>query len=177
MKIYTKTGDKGKTGLLNGKRVYKDHIRVEAYGAVDELNSYIGLARAHIKNKNINQSLLPIQHTLFVIGTNLASTTPTPISELKSNIINLENTIDTFQKMLKPLNNFIIPAGSIETASLHVARVICRRAERRVISLHKKEKIDQSILIYLNRLSDLFFVFARFLNQINNIKDEIWEKP
>ncbi len=180
-KIYTKTGDKGETGLFGGDRVSKDSTRIEAYGSVDELNSFIGLTIAEVKDEDIKKLLLKIQNELFVVGSNLA--TP-DINKDKKNIIpkisedffkEAENAIDHFEGKLEPLKHFILPGGSKSSALLNVCRTVCRRAERRVVALNNTVKIDEKIIIFLNRLSDLFFVLARYENQISGNKDVIWK--
>lgn len=181
MKIYTKTGDKGETGLFGAGRVPKDSLRIDAYGTIDELNSFIGLAITEIKDENLKKLLLNIQNELFSIGTDLA--TPDLGKDEKLNIkrisedyiLNLEKEIDKYEAELGTLKNFILPGGSKGASFLHVCRTICRRAERKVVSLSKKEKINENIQIYLNRLSDLFFVLSRFENKVSNHPDIIWE--
>lgn len=191
MKIYTKTGDKGETSLFGGKRVKKDSIRVEAYGAVDELNSVIGVALTEISNfksdsigfkfqiSNIQKELTSVQHDLLVIGSNLA--TPSNISThkpraLQKRVKEFEKLIDMLTEKLPVLRNFILPGGSNMGAFLHVARSVARRAERRIITLSRKEAIDQEILKYFNRLSDLLFTMARFINHQEKTKEIIWRK-
>ncbi|MSQ46687.1 MAG: cob(I)yrinic acid a,c-diamide adenosyltransferase [Ignavibacteria bacterium] len=179
MKIYTKTGDKGETSLYGGKRVSKDILRIECYGTVDELNSVIGLARSNKCAKKIDNILKIIQNELFVIGADLA----TP-NEVKSktdkiadeNILQLEKFIDTLDSELPQLQNFILPGGSKCGALIHFARTVSRRAERLVVSLSKQEKIDNQIIIYLNRLSDLLFVMARFQNKQDKKTEYKWDK-
>jgi cob(I)alamin adenosyltransferase len=189
MKIYTKTGDTGDTGLFGGPRVSKDDLRIEAYGTVDELNAVLGLARTHFagdgKEKTvaeIDNLLVNIQHTLFDLGSELA--TPDPKSRgtnfvSAKQIETLEQAIDRFESQLPPLKNFILPGGSKGAAWLHLARTVCRRAERRVVTLSQREpgKLSPEILIYLNRLSDLLFVLARAANQASGHPDVAWKKP
>jgi cob(I)alamin adenosyltransferase len=179
-KIYTKTGDKGDTGLFGGGRVAKYSIRIEAYGTVDELNSFIGLACTEIKDEGIKSLLKKIQNELFTVGSNLASVAD---NKSKNNIIpevtgdfikGAENEIDNYEKKLEPLKNFILPGGSKGSALLHVCRTICRRAERKVVELKSKEIVNDNILIFLNRLSDLFFVLARYENQVSSVPDVKW---
>ncbi len=188
MKIYTKTGDAGETGLFAGPRVRKDDLRIEAYGTVDELNAVLGLARSHsagnAKEKlsaEIDTLLADIQHTLFDLGSELA--TPDPKSRgtnffSAKQIESLEQAIDRFESQLPPLKNFILPGGSSCEAWLHLARTVCRRAERRVVTLNLREpgKLSPEILIYLNRLSDLLFVLARAANQAAGQPDIPWQK-
>jgi cob(I)alamin adenosyltransferase len=171
MKIYTKTGDSGDTGLFGGGRAQKDDPRVEAYGDVDELNAVIGMARAIEPMPRIDEILIPMQRDLFSIGALLA----TPDREKmdrhlsKANIderriSDLERAIDDCEQELEPLKAFIIPGGSRKGAVLHVARTVCRRAERRVVRLQREVEIPQLVVIYLNRLSDLLFTLARVAN-------------
>lgn len=178
MKIYTKTGDSGESGLANGQRAAKDGVRLVAIGDTDELNSVIGVVRAEGAGK-FDQWLEKIQNELFVVGAMLANaeiSSPNlqPINE--QNILFLENTIDLLSADLQPLTNFILPAGSRLTAALHQCRSVCRRAERAVVALAHAEKIDDNILKYLNRLSDLFFTAARAANQQAGLPDVFWKK-
>jgi cob(I)alamin adenosyltransferase len=180
MKIYTKGGDNGETGLFGGERVSKDYERIEAYGTIDELNSFIGLAAVEIKDRKIISLLEKIQNYLFILGADLSS----PDSEKnKKKIIpkvteeftgNLEKEIDYYDSQNEELKNFIIPGGDKGAALLHICRTICRRAERRVVTLNNKVNIDKNILIFINRLSDLFFVLARYQNKISGIEDKKW---
>ena len=181
MKIYTKTGDKGETGLFGGDRVSKDSTRIESYGSVDELNSFIGLAITEVKDEEVKNLLSKIQNELFIIGSNLAAPN---LKKDKKNIIpkisedffkEAENAIDHFEEKLEPLKNFILPGGSKGAALLNVCRTVCRRAERRVVALKNTVQIDEKIIIFLNRLSDLLFVLARYENQISGYKDVIWK--
>lgn len=180
MKIYTKTGDKGETGLFGGQRVSKDHPRICAYGTVDELNSFIGLAIIEVKNQEVKDLLFNIQNKLFTIGSDLATPETEKNSKLKiqradkSFIDELEKQIDYFSEKLEPLRNFILPGGTKASALLHICRTISRRAEREVVVLKKMDSISDIILIYLNRLSDLFFVLSRFENQVSGIPDTKW---
>ena len=180
MKIYTKTGDDGTTGLYGGERVAKDSLRVECYGTVDELNSIIGLVNSEVNTDSINQLLLEIQNKLFTMGGELA--TPFNKSEMNKvrlgndDVLLLENSIDKYEAELESLKQFILPGGTKGASLLHYARSVCRRTERLVTSLSKIEKISDVILIYLNRLSDLLFVLARFENNVNQIPDIPWEK-
>ncbi len=180
MKIYTKTGDKGETSLFNGKRVKKDNIRIDSYGTVDELNSFIGLAMTEVKSPEVNKLLSEIQNTLFTCGSDLATPleykngrfTIPRISE--EDYKKLENWIDFFSDKLEELRNFILPGGSKGASVLHVCRTVCRKAERLVVTLQGTEEINGNIVIFLNRLSDLFFVLARFENSFNNVEDHKW---
>ena len=171
MKIYTKTGDSGDTGLFGGGRVQKDDPRVEAYGDVDELNAVIGMARAMEPMPRIDEILVPMQRDLFSIGALLATQDRDKMEKhlSKANIddrriAGLERAIDECEAELEPLKAFIIPGGSRKGAVLHVARTVCRRAERRVVRLQREEEIPQLVVIYLNRLSDLLFMLARVAN-------------
>ncbi|MFA5620010.1 MAG: cob(I)yrinic acid a,c-diamide adenosyltransferase [Weeksellaceae bacterium] len=171
LKIYTKTGDKGTTSLYGGVRVPKDHIRIEAYGTVDELNSSIGLIRSSEISSVLNDWLIEIQKNLFHLGAELAtpkekmflkngkSRLPRIISE--EDIAQLENRIDAMEEGLPPLTHFILPGGNTGSAYAHMSRVICRRAERRVVSLSEVEEIRPETVKYLNRLSDFMFDLSR----------------
>lgn len=164
MKIYTKTGDAGKTCLRGMECVDKDNPRVLAYGQVDELNASIGMVIAHIQDTKINSILLTVQYGLFTVGTCLASADTSPKKITKRDILFLERSIDFYDEKLPTLKNFIIPGGKKGGAFLHFARTVCRRAERDTVALSKKEYIDPNILVYVNRLSDLLFVLARYVN-------------
>ncbi len=180
MKIYTKTGDGGSTSLLGGERVSKSSLRINAYGTVDELNSFIGLALHEVKEDSIRAVLSKIQNQLFVVGSDLAS----PETEKKIKIERvpkefsekIEKVVDKYESELEQLKNFILPDGSRGAAILHICRTIARRAEREVVALNSTEKINQNIIIFLNRISDLFFVLARFENKSSGIPDTIWKK-
>ncbi len=191
MKIYTKTGDKGETSLFGGKRVSKASLRVEAYGTVDELNSAIGVAIAQFSifnfqfsNKsqitNLKRQLIEIQNDLLEIGSALASpgikNQESRIKNLGKRVEELERLIDEMTKELPELRNFILPGGGVVGSHIHFARTICRRAERRIVELSKKEQVDKGILIYFNRLSDLLFTMARFVNHKEKQKEVIWTK-
>jgi cob(I)alamin adenosyltransferase len=181
MKIYTKGGDKGQTGLFGGERVSKNSERIEAYGTIDELNSFIGLAVEEVKSPEIKTVLQKIQNELFTLGSDLA----TPLDEKnekykiprvpKSFYQEVEKQIDKIEEQLEPLQNFILPGGSKASALLNICRTICRRAERRVVALKASIDIGENIIIFLNRLSDLFFVLARYENMISGIPDIIWK--
>jgi cob(I)alamin adenosyltransferase len=176
MSIYTRTGDKGKTSLFDGKRVFKSDKKVETYGTIDELNSIIGVSSAFIKIKLINKELEEIQNDLLEIGSSLAVSQTLPTDQLKNRPLEFEKLIDKLTKQLPPLNQFILPSGGKGGSLLHVARTITRRAERSVVGLSKSEEIDNTILIYLNRLSDLLFTMARFVNYKEKKKEKIWRK-
>lgn len=178
-RIYTRTGDLGETGLIGGQRVPKDHLRVEAYGAVDELNAHLGLARSMVVHPDLEEVIDRIQHRLFDLGAELATpasrqTGPPSITDDEVKV--LEGIIDLYQEMLPPLRAFILPAGNGIAAALHVARTVCRRAERRTVTLSRAETVRPQILKYLNRLSDLLFVIARAANARSNIPDVVWKK-
>jgi len=166
MKIYTRTGDKGDTGLFGGARVRKDDLRVEAYGTIDEANASIGVSLAHCESPFVRQVLEQVQHDLFTLGAELAAV---PGSETRLGIpliadadaIRLERAIDEAEQPLPPLMNFVLPGGPPDAAALHLARTVVRRAERRVLSLSAREAVRSEIVIYLNRLADLLFVLAR----------------
>ena len=182
MKIYTRTGDSGDTGLLGGNRVPKDDARIEAYGTIDELNAVLGLACAEQPPAELLPLLQAIQNDLFSIGAELASPNPDQLDMVRVNhedVMRLENHIDQFEALLPPLTQFILPSGSRAGGTLHVARAICRRAERRLVTLQEIETttISQTPLVYLNRLSDLLFVWARFANQEAKQPEIPWEKP
>lgn len=165
-KVYTRTGDEGQTSLIGGVRVSKSSPRVEAYGDVDELNAALGIARGYVQDEELSQVLIEIQNDLFIIGADLASPPDMEVPRISSErIAELESLIDSLLEDLEPLKEFILPSGSSGGAHLHFCRTVSRRAERRVVSLVEKEDINTNSLIYLNRLSDLFFVMARVENK------------
>lgn len=177
MKIYTKTGDKGETGLYGGERVAKDSLRVAAYGTVDEANSAIGVARSHLTDEELDKDLAHIQNALFDVGADLATPNDSkyrknvsPIDEQDIGI--LENLIDHYDNT--PLTNFILPGGHPSSAALHLARTITRRAEREVTTLKREETINEQVAVYLNRLSDLLFVMARAVNDRAGVSEVKW---
>ena len=172
-KIYTRTGDKGTTGLGDGSRVEKDHIRVEAFGTVDELNSAIGLVRAEALPEEMDSLLSQLQHTLFDLGGELSVPGYTIITQ--EDVTELENRLDEYNATLPMLKEFILPAGGRATAHCHLARAICRRAERRVYTLSRDEPVSTHSLAYLNRLSDLLFVVARILARFENGEEVLWQ--
>lgn len=179
MKIYTGTGDKGETGLFGAGRVSKASLRVDAYGDVDETNSHIGLVRSFTKNKKITKILQSIQEDLLVLGSDLATPLESPARKnirtiTAVDVKRVEKIIDEIEEKNTPLRKFVIPAGSTAASLLHVARTVCRRAERKVVALKEKEVINEQCLIYLNRLADLLFVLARFANKLSKIKDVEW---
>lgn len=177
-KIYTKTGDKGETGLFGGKRLPKHHIRIESYGTVDELNSYIGMLRDVIEAEEMRVLLKSIQDRLFAIGANLASdpdkemTTP---DILESDIALLEKKMDRMDEQLPALKNFILPGGHSTVSFCHIARCVCRRAERMVVALKENEPVDQLVLQYLNRLSDFLFILGRYLAHDLGAEEVVWK--
>jgi len=178
-KIYTKTGDKGVTALLGGTRVPKHHIRIEAYGTVDELNSWIGQIRDSVQTE-FEKELYKIQNYLFTIGSHLATT---PSKEVKMSLPDLEDgqikfleeRIDIMEETLPALTNFVLPGGDASASKIHIARCVCRRAERISVALSSEEDIDQRIVQYLNRLSDYLFVLSRYVLQKNNGTEVIWD--
>jgi len=185
MKIYTKTGDRGDTGLFGGGRVRKDHVRVDAYGEVDELNSTLGMVIVHLHaggESAMAEAIRQVQDDLFTIGANLA--TPAPEDGGRENsyvppldperIAMLESWIDGADAELEPLKSFVLPGGSAAAAALHLARTVCRRAERRVVTLAGQATIGQAQIVYLNRLSDLLFTLARVANKRAGVEDVPW---
>lgn len=176
IRIYTRTGDKGETSLVDGTRVLKSNARVETYGTIDELNATIGLTRSFLQDKIIDQWLGSIQSELFNIGSTLA--TPPGKSVPKRvqlpSAESLEDLIDKCDEEIPPLKNFILPGGTNAAAGLHLARTICRRAERRLVALAKEEIVDPIILKYINRLADLLFSLARLENYRRGIEEAKW---
>lgn len=178
MKIYTKTGDAGETSLLGGNRVRKDHKRIEAYGTIDELNSVIGSARSAWSGGPIDDELGRIQADLFDIGAFLATIAPSETFRGvgEERIERLETAIDAMDSELEPLKTFILPGGSPAAAALHVARTVCRRAERQVVSLEELSDDMSRTLQYLNRLADYLFVAARYANLKAGVADVAWKR-
>ena len=182
MKIYTKIGDKGTTKLVDGSCVDKSDPRVDAYGSVDELNSYLGLVRSRLNAEfaELNSDLERIQNNLFSVGSLLAAGNKSTFDSLPqiegSHIAWLEQRIDRYSSDLPPLRNFILPGGHPVAAELHIARTVCRRAERMTSVIFKSENHLQEIFIFLNRLSDLLFTLARWYNLKNQIQDVLWKK-
>lgn len=175
MKIYTRTGDSGTTALLGGRRVPKDDPRIEAYGTVDELNSFVGVARATWPASPIDEQLAMVQRDLFDIGAQLsAAGDPRFKGADPARIEALERAIDTMESELTPLRNFILPGGSVPASHLHVARTVCRRAERLVVALDDGSEDGQRTVVYLNRLSDYLFVAARYANLRSAVEDVAW---
>ena len=180
VKIYTKTGDSGETGLYGGQRVPKDNLRVETYGTIDELNAVLGLAGTQIADMEVCGILLRLQNELFEVGADIA----TPLERTnnvprvrKDQIERLESEIDRFEEELKPLTNFILQGGTAGASYLHLARAVCRRAERHLVALEREESLNPEILQYVNRLSDHLFVLARLTNRRAGVEDIKWTRP
>ena len=178
MKIYTKTGDDGTTGLIGNKRVKKSNLRIATYGQVDELNAAIGIILSSKLGKDIRDLLTRIQNDLFVVGADLAN----PNLDNKSNrvtsemVLFLEKEIDRLDEKLSPITFFILPGGDMVASQVHLARAICRRSEIDVVKLSEVDKINNECLVYMNRLSDLLFVIARTINKRKKISDVEWKK-
>lgn len=179
MKIYTKTGDKGETGLFGGKRVSKGDLRIDTYGTVDELNAYVGLLRDQEVNAKRKNVLLEIQDRLFTIGSILATEPGNDKVKIpmlsKSDVSNLEKEIDLMEAALAPMKSFVLPGGHPSVSFGHVARTVCRRTERLVIRLIEVEQIDQLVIQYLNRLSDYFFVLCRKMADELKVEETPWK--
>jgi cob(I)alamin adenosyltransferase len=180
LKIYTRRGDAGQTDLFGGERVGKDALRVEVYGEVDELNSVVGLAAAHSSHADLEGLLQRIQSTLFDVGAHLATPDAAHREKAKvpsastEDVDELEECIDRFEGELEPLKSFVLPGGTAAAAAFHVARTVCRRAERRAVTLNDSEPLDPTLLKYLNRLSDLLFTLARLENARAGLADVAW---
>lgn len=184
MKIYTKTGDKGETSLYGGVRVSKAAARVEAYGTLDELNAFLGLAKAEISNEKVLAQLQKIQFDLFTLGSEAATPTDklllangkSRLDLMISNeeILELEHWMDVFDEELEPLTFFILPSGGKAAATLHVCRTVCRRAERAMVFLNETEEVRPELIKYLNRLSDYLFILARYISKISGEKEAFW---
>lgn len=168
MNIYTKTGDKGSTSLFDGNRVSKDDIRVESYGTVDELGSFMGLAKNYVEDKEIRDLIQNMQNKLFTVASNLATEDAANVKHhiVEDDIVFLEDIIDKYMNLLNNPMGFIVPGSNIKSAYLHVARTVCRRAERRIISLSKIAIIDPLVIKYVNRLSDCLYALARYLEEV-----------
>ena len=177
MKIYTKTGDKGKTSLYGGTRISKSHNRIASYGNTDELNSFLGLLLSYIPNLDQRSLLLEVQNQLFVVGSHLAAGNDHDfkLPEIKESFItDLEKAIDTMNEVLPQLKHFVLPGGDQAIGYAHVCRTITRRAERSVVALSLEENVDEIIIVFLNRLSDYFFVLARYIALKHNIEEVKW---
>jgi len=177
-KIYTKTGDKGETSLIGGTRLPKHHVRIEAYGSVDELNSHIGLLRDVAEDKALIDLLINIQDRLFTIGSHLASDPQKSKMKLPAivdeDVLVLEKAIDAIDKVVPPMKSFVLPGGHVNVSYCHIARCVCRRAERAVLRLAENEKVDDIHGRYLNRLSDYLFMLSRWMGQQLNAKEIPW---
>lgn len=177
MPIYTKTGDRGKTSLFSGERVYKDSLRAESYGTIDELNASLGVSVSFLTNKKLKELILQVQNDLFYIGSYLAGH-KLIIKDLnldeKTNL--LEKKIDEMTEIMPKLRNFILPGGGKGGSSLHLSRTVARRAERKLVSLSRKEEMEPEVIKFMNRLSDFLFTAARFVNHLEKRKDIIWKK-
>ena len=184
MKIYTKTGDKGETSLYGGTRVSKAAARVESYGTLDELNAFIGLAKAEISDEKVLNQLQKIQFDLFTVGSEAATPTDKLILANGKNrldlmiseeeISELEHWMDDLDAELEPLQFFILPSGGKAAASVHVCRTVCRRAERAMVYLNETEEVRPELIKYLNRLSDYLFILARYISKISGEKEDYW---
>ncbi len=180
MKIYTRTGDRGDTGLSDGSRVGKDTLRVECYGEVDELNACLGVVRAQHEDAGLDTLLTQIQKDLFALGAQLAdpqgrvADRKPKAAVTAAHVKRLEDAIDAREESLPPLKAFILPGGSPAAALLHFSRTVCRRAERRVVALAHHDEVDPQVVTYLNRLSDLLFVLARDANRTSGVTEETW---
>lgn len=178
MKVYTKTGDAGTTSLVGGKRVPKDCARLESYGTVDELNAHVGLLLTYVSENQDRECLISIQNRLFVVGAQLATEAPNVPSSVitDDDVTNLENNIDKASEGLPKWRGFTLPGGCREAAITHVCRTVCRRAERRILTLNSEEKVDPQLLKYINRLSDYFYVLALRLNFLHGTEEILWQK-
>ncbi|HKI17655.1 MAG TPA: cob(I)yrinic acid a,c-diamide adenosyltransferase [Isosphaeraceae bacterium] len=180
MRIYTRTGDDGTTGFLGNRRVPKDDHRIDAYGTIDELNSVLGVARAQGMDRQLDELVARLQNELFALGSALADPLPQgPYHNviIEAHVTALEQTIDGLEAELSPLKQFILPGGALPAGQVHLARTVCRRAERLVVKLSRVpgEHVPSAVLVYLNRLSDLLFVLARVLNHRAGVADTIWK--
>ena len=175
MKIYTKTGDAGQTGLYSGKRIPKYDLRVDSYGTVDELNAFVGVLRDLVTNESLSAELLAQQHLLFAMGAALADDRPGQAYQLpETAATDLEAAMDRMDTVLPRMTHFILPGGAPVLSAAHVCRTVCRRAERRVVELASTVEIDPAVTIYLNRLSDYFFVLSRYLARELGIEEVKW---
>jgi cob(I)alamin adenosyltransferase len=179
MKIYTRTGDDGQTGLYGGGRLPKSDVRIVAYGSIDELNAQLGVCRAVGLASEVDQLVARLQNEMFSLGAELSSPSGRAPAELclgDEDVARLEGEIDCFDAQLPPLKTFILPGGTAASAALHVARAVCRRAEREVVALAQTAAVRPTVLRYLNRVSDLLFVLARYANYAANSSDVLWQK-
>jgi len=178
MKIYTKTGDEGFTGLLAGGRVAKSHVRLHAYGTVDELNAILGIVLSVTEEASLQSKLANVQGDLFTVGADLAAPLDKPkmLRTTADMTQRLEREIDAWDRQLPPLKNFILPGGKTAGAYLHLARTVCRRAERWIVALHELEAVNTEVLRYMNRLSDWLFVAARWSNKNDGFEERYWGK-
>jgi cob(I)alamin adenosyltransferase len=182
--LYTGTGDLGETGLFGGRRVRKDHLRVQAYGTIDELNAALGFAASMVRERMLVANLRSIQNELFNVGAELASDQPvrraakssSTFALSESSVERLEALIDDYDARLPPLRTFILPGGTQAASAMHVARTVARRAEREIVALAAKEHVNPVILVYLNRLCDLLFALARHLNKTSRRREITWQK-
>jgi len=179
MNIYTRTGDKGYTSLIGGKRVSKSDLRIETYGTIDELISYIGLVRDQKVSEKIREELISIQEKLMICASLLATDSEEGESDLPNlsdeDVVHLEHMIDAIERELLPLHSLILPGGHSAVSFCHIARCVCRRSERHIIRLNEGGKVDALIIRYFNRLSDFLFVLARKLSKDFGIKEEMWQ--
>ncbi len=179
MKIYTRTGDAGTTGLYGGGRISKSDQRLAVYGTVDELNAQLGVCRSAPAPADVDKLLERLQHELFALGAELSSPSGATAGSLlidEPDVAALEQAIDHFETDLAPLKTFILPGGSPASSALHVARAVCRRAERKLVALNESVPVRPTVLKYINRVSDLLFVLARYANHATAIADVLWQK-
>lgn len=182
--LYTRTGDSGQTALFGGKRVAKDHPRVAAYGAIDELNSLLGAAASFLRQRKLISEIETVQNELFNIGAELSSDRPVRRGKQQPGVFQLDHArvrwlealIDEYDAKVPPLRTFILPSGSTSGAMLHVARAVCRRAERELVTLSRTEKLNPEVLAYMNRLCDLLFALARYANKAARRRETPWRK-
>ena len=179
-RIYTRGGDSGKTSLIGGERVDKCCLRLEAYGSIDELNSHVGLLAAMLEGSEVTMPTQFLQSALFEVGTHLAMPCKEgeipPFTIAASCVGQLERLIDEVDRQLEPLHSFILPGGCMAAAQCHVCRTVCRRAERNIFALAKESTVDQTVVSFVNRLSDFFFVLSRLINKKNGVAEISWEK-
>jgi len=183
-KLYTRSGDRGETSLFGGRRVAKDHPRAVAYGTVDELNAALGVAVSFIRQRRVVAELRSIQNELFNVGAELASDRPVRRGKAQAGtfelgvepVRRLEGLIDDYDARVPPLRTFVLPSGPAGAALLHLARTVCRRGERAVVTLARDETVNMNVIAYLNRLSDLLFAMARYLNRAARQRELLWQK-